>query len=128
MDALKAKLSEFGTVERFWMDRLRSHCYATFSKPGEANSACASLQGYSFQPGLTLSARPVTQQVMDQAIKDEDSKSRYGFAFAIHLFRIPVPKFTGPDPVNIDKSAPARAGPEIKYTKAEPSISYQERS
>lgn len=77
MDALRSKLSEFGEVERFWMDRLRSHCYASYSNSLEAANAIKELQGYSFQPGLELSARTVSQKFMEDSIHEEESKSRF---------------------------------------------------
>ncbi|KAJ3184785.1 hypothetical protein HDU85_001463 [Gaertneriomyces sp. JEL0708] len=65
-------LAQYGTVEKFWMDRIKTHCYVTFGTPEEAAAALRGCQGLKFPPetGKSLSAEYISREAADQAIEE----------------------------------------------------------
>ncbi|KAI9005365.1 hypothetical protein BC832DRAFT_486231 [Gaertneriomyces semiglobifer] len=65
-------LAQYGTVEKFWMDRIKTHCYVTFGTPEEAAAALKGCQGLKFPPetGKSLSAEYISREAADHAIEE----------------------------------------------------------
>ncbi|KAJ3260800.1 Apoptotic chromatin condensation inducer in the nucleus [Boothiomyces macroporosus] len=75
---VKSKLEEFGVVSFFWMDKIRSHCYATYENVESAKKAKSSLDGYIFQPesGKSLETKFIDRATADERIAQDASTSR----------------------------------------------------
>ncbi|KAH9819996.1 hypothetical protein DFH28DRAFT_1218564 [Melampsora americana] len=75
---IKNMLSEFGELERFWIDPIRSHAYVTFSELSSATAAYTKLHQTEVWPPstgkiLTIIYLPVEET--ERLIKEEESET-----------------------------------------------------
>ncbi|KAJ3270508.1 Eukaryotic translation initiation factor eIF-1 [Terramyces sp. JEL0728] len=80
---LKSKLEDFGTVTFFWIDKIRSHCYATYETPRSAQKAKTELDGYIFQPesNKTLETSFINRALADEKIAQDATNSKTLLSF-----------------------------------------------
>lgn len=60
---LKSKLEEFGQIQYFWIDTIKSHCYVQFANPSQASDILRDLNNtvWPEETGLSLSVSIVLQ-------------------------------------------------------------------
>lgn len=88
-------MENFGKVERFWMDKLRSHCFATYETRMEASKAMMEMEGFEFQTGNPLKAKLISEADADKLINEQDSNQRFTL---IGSYSRGATLFVDPDP------------------------------
>ncbi|EGG04664.1 uncharacterized protein MELLADRAFT_64750 [Melampsora larici-populina 98AG31] len=90
---IKNMLSEFGELERFWIDSIRSHAYVTFSKLSSATAAYSKLHQTEIWPPstgklLTIIYLPVeeTERLINEE-ETETSKMNRKIRFELYCIR-----------------------------------------
>ncbi|KAJ3168727.1 hypothetical protein HDU87_000973 [Geranomyces variabilis] len=70
LPAVKELLSPFGTLEKFWMDKIKSNCYVTYDTVDGATAAIQNCHGLKFpvETGRQLVCEFVTREQADEAI------------------------------------------------------------
>ncbi|KAJ3195848.1 Replication factor A protein 1, partial [Irineochytrium annulatum] len=109
--SLKQKLSEFGDVKSFWIDKIKTHCFITFENDSNATEARKAFDNVQYPPetGLVLSCSFVTPEDAHAQIEQYEAK---------HPSRIPRPV---PTPTSATSGAtPASTAPP-STTAARPS-------
>ncbi|KAJ3008948.1 hypothetical protein HKX48_008258 [Thoreauomyces humboldtii] len=71
-------LDGFGTVETFWMDKIKSHCYVTYADQEEAAAAMTKCHGLKFpeETGRNLVCQFTTRASADEAIASAEQTER----------------------------------------------------
>lgn len=75
---IKRMLSEFGNLERFWIDPIRSHAYVTFSEISSATAAYSKLHQTEVWPpstGKVLTIIYVPVEETERLINEEESET-----------------------------------------------------
>ncbi|KAK4509480.1 uncharacterized protein ATC70_007832 [Mucor velutinosus] len=68
-------LSKYGTVKRFWMDSIKTHCYVTYETAPQAKEACHQVNGIKFpaDTGRLLTVGELTSEQADKLIDYEQN-------------------------------------------------------
>ncbi|KAF1796738.1 hypothetical protein V8B55DRAFT_1394330 [Mucor lusitanicus] len=68
-------LSKYGTVKRFWMDSIKTHCYVTYETASQAKEAFQQVNGIKFpaDTGRLLTVGELTSEQADQLIDYEQN-------------------------------------------------------
>ncbi|KAJ3132089.1 hypothetical protein HDU90_007521 [Geranomyces variabilis] len=79
--AVKELLSPFGTVEKFWMDKIKSNCYVTYDSVEGATAAIQHCHGLKFpvETGRQLVCEYVTREQADEAIAAAEARTARPF-------------------------------------------------
>ncbi|KAJ3302485.1 hypothetical protein HDV03_004908 [Kappamyces sp. JEL0829] len=156
LDSLRVKLGSYGAIDTFWMNKIRSVCYVSYTSESDAKLAQSEMQGLEFQAGIKLSATLVTAQTMATAMEEDSNSTR-------NIYKMPPPDprqaldtrgqpsrnpASREDPRrplqrrDEDRARPRdgpgrerdfaegprdRRGGPVRYTTCKPSISYSER-
>ncbi|KAI8912970.1 hypothetical protein DFJ77DRAFT_466174 [Powellomyces hirtus] len=78
LPAVKELLAESGTVEHFWMDKIKSHCFATYKNLDEAIQAVQHCHGLKFpsDTGRNLICEFMTREQADVSIAATEAKQQ----------------------------------------------------
>ncbi|KAJ1564787.1 hypothetical protein HK096_006277, partial [Nowakowskiella sp. JEL0078] len=76
VSAVKELLEQYGDVKFFWMDKIKTHCYATFNTVANATKARESVYGITFPPehGRLLTADYISSEKALKNITEQESK------------------------------------------------------
>lgn len=82
--AVKDLLGQFGTINDFWMDQLKSKCFAKYDAIEMASECVRRLSGlrWPLDTGRALEAHCVTEEEMRSEIESEDSKTKASASLA----------------------------------------------
>lgn len=73
IENLKEKVREYGNVDLFWMDKIRSFCYVVYKKKEHALNAMEGLQGFEFQPSLPLVVKLKTRTQVEKGMEESSA-------------------------------------------------------
>ncbi|KAL0087150.1 hypothetical protein F4703DRAFT_1735627, partial [Phycomyces blakesleeanus] len=68
-------IGKYGTVKRFWMDSIKTHCYVVYESSEEAKKALSSIDSIVFPPetGRKLTVGRMTAEQAEHVIEQEQS-------------------------------------------------------
>ncbi|KAF9578102.1 hypothetical protein BGW38_006296 [Lunasporangiospora selenospora] len=93
----KRMLAEFGEVETFWMDNIRTHCYVIFKEVSEAEKAYGQVHGqiYPKETGRVLEAFFITPEQAQESIEAAENAQKNKQKPVIFTGKEPLPPKRG---------------------------------